>query len=159
MYSVLEERPDSLIYQTHVLDSFVDEGLLEISLRRSIEVKGKIFIAFEWLVEKETARQILIHYQSKKSLIDSVRGLYGGSINIYNDKVLEVIDSNGNIKEKVKLSRSVSQQLKETKAQSPSLRFQTTKKKNLTYYRSHSLGKWYKYQQALIAGVEISQFE
>ncbi len=159
VYSVLADRPASLIYQTHELDFFVENGPIEIPLTKSIEVKGKILIAFEWLVEKETARQVLIHYQSKKSLIDSVRVLYGGSINIYNDKVLEVTDSDGNIKEKIKLSRSVSRQLKEMKEQSPGLRFKTAKKDNLTYYRSHSFGKWYKYQQTLISGVEVSQLE
>ncbi|MEO9870462.1 peptidase associated/transthyretin-like domain-containing protein [Ekhidna sp.] len=159
IYGTKNNKPAELLYQTKAFHFEKKDGVVELNLDKSFEVPGSVFLSFEWLVSKEIAQKISNLYQYKRVLTDSIKTHHKGSVNIYNNKKVEIVDSNGVMVNQFKLNKKIETQLESLARTTPKIRFSTTKKGGATYYRSYSLGKWYPYQQSLIAGIEISQFE
>jgi hypothetical protein len=117
---------------------------------------GPVFVSFEWLVTNRTAEQIKAATRQEPKTVTALRKAYPGySVNVYNQKRVEVENSKGEVIKTSKLTSAERTQLKQLKDRLPKLKFQTTKAQAPTYYRSHSLGKWYLYQQSLIASITV----
>lgn len=154
IYSVENERPKEMIHQSQIFSFPRQDGIVELTLSTELIIAGPVFLSFEWLVDKKMANKMSVQYEVKKELIDSLRRQYEGAVSIYNDKRVEVSDAEGNILQAFKLDRKSIERIKVSKKNIPQLKFKTANENTITVYRAYSLGKWYPYQQSLIAGLE-----
>jgi hypothetical protein len=132
------------------------KGTLQIPLAKPTQIQEPFYIVFEWLVNKKLSQSIQQYLKKRQNVIEKyVKSLCEGcTVVIYDQKNISVENEKGIVQQTFKLKKTDQQYLANLEITLPKLAFQTTKKTTPTYYRSKSFGKWYRYQQSLIAGVE-----
>ncbi len=150
--------PGKLISNQTVQSVFqTQKGEISFFPEEYIRISTAIFISFEWLATTNDVLKIHAGDKQRSNKIfnrhNSLKCLDCSKI-IYNNKKIHFVDALGETIEKIKLSNSEKKFLTQLDSELPRVSFQTTKSEIPTYYRYTSFGKWYRYQQSLIANLE-----
>lgn len=154
---VAQNAPPGEMMKGYELQSAFDlkKGTITFAPQAEMVVAGPVFISFEWLVSQAIADQIKVGLGQEPEAITALKVAFPEhTVNVYNQNRVEVKSPEGEIVKKEKLKPQVRKELKQLQGSIPILKFQTTKAARPTYYRSHSLGTWYRYQQSLIASID-----
>ena len=155
-YEVNDEGIPGRLMQNNEIEGElqIKKGYAVLNVQKPFLLANKVFVSFEWLVKKEEAAQILnVDYKQIEPFLALQEQFPNDAIDIYNNEMLIVSTPGGKILDEVRLSQEEKTQLRRLENGVPKFFFNMSTGKRPTYYRSHSLGQWYKIDKALTASI------
>ncbi|GEM_PF-6908803 len=144
-----------------LIDNIEVEGKLDVKYNHSVLkverpflIANEVFVSFEWLITKAEADLILGIDYSRVDAFARLQEKYPGeAIDVLNNEVLLVKNPNGDVIAREGLIASERAQILRIQKNTPKFLFVLKKNREPTYYRSHSLGDWYRIDGSLIASI------
>ena len=130
-------------------------SIAQFDLPSLLEIHEPVFISFQWLATEEQRIEIEKANTLREELVRSYvkEKCDACGVTIYDQKQITISTPSGEVIRTVRMKKGDIRLLKAIEKETPKVSFLTTKKEGFTLYRSHSQGKWYKYDQNLIAWV------
>lgn len=151
-----EKSPGDLLEHRLIKKVRAADGECHFDLKETLQIQGPVFISFQWLADaahvanidqyNATENEVIMKYMTSE--------FKNHSITLYNKKKISVRNELGKEVWSAKMANRDIAFLKTESEKIPKVSFLTTKAAGTTLYRSHSLGRWYRYDQNLIAWIE-----